>query len=488
MAPRSRRGIFWVSKQKPKAETNPGLVSAPETNPGLVSRANPPKPIRDWFLAIEGATQMVTRRDFLSAAAVTTGAALVPAISDAQTPAPTPAPPSIAALSSARDLAKPITNDERLARVDNARRLMTDQKMGAVLLAGGTSTVYFTNVRWWLSERFFGVFVTAKGDHFAVCPAFEEERAREQLTAGPLGAIPVLTWHEHESPYALAAKGLRDRGLGTAAIGIEETVRWVFSESLAKAAPTLSLVSGTPITAGCRGIKTAHEIELMRLAARVTLKAYDAAWKALREGMTQNDFGALVSAAHAKLGFQGSAGVQTGVFAALPHGSVTPQVIREGTILLIDGGCSIEGYSSDISRTFVLGKPTDKMKRVFDIVRKAQDAALKTARPGVAAEAVDAAARKVVEDGGYGPAYNYFSHRLGHGMGMDGHEWPYLVKGNTMPLAPGMTFSNEPGIYIRGEFGVRTEDDMLITPAGAELFTPQAPSLEDPFGSGTPLP
>ena len=431
---------------------------------------------------------MVSRRDFLSVAAVSAGATLAPNLAGAQPPGQPPLPPSIAALASVKDRAKPITNDERQARIDKARSLMAAGKVDAVMLAGGTSTVYFTNVRWWLSERFFAIILSAKGDHFAVCPAFEEERAREQLTAGPLGPIPVLTWNEHESPYALTARGLKDRGLATSTLGIEETVRWVFSEGIAKAAPTLSLVSGTPVTAGCRGVKTAHEIELMRLAAHVTLKAYAAAWKALKEGMTQNDFAGLVSAAHARLGFQGSAGVQTGIYSALPHGSVTPQVVREGTILLIDGGCSIEGYSSDISRTFVLGKPSDKMKKVFDIVRRAQDAALKTARPGLPAEAVDAAARKVVEDAGYGPSYNYFSHRLGHGMGMDGHEWPYLVKGNTMPLAPGMTFSNEPGVYIRGEFGVRTEDDMLITPAGAELFTPQAPSLEDPFGIGTPLP
>jgi len=429
---------------------------------------------------------MFSRRRLLSLAAVSAGATVAPRFAAATPDDQAPVPPSIAALTSMKALATPITNQERLARVDRARALMASNKMDAVLLAGGTSTVYFTNVRWWLSERFFGIFMTAKGDHFAVCPAFEEERAREQLTAGPLGNIPVLTWHEHEDPYALSAKGLRDRGIAAGRVGIEETVRFVFSDSLAKAAPALSAVSGTPVTAGCRGVKEPHEIELMRLAAHVTLRAYAAAWKALKEGMTQSEFGGLVSAAHAKLGFSGSAGVQTGIYSALPHGSVAPQVIREGTILLIDGGCSVEGYSSDISRTFVLGRPADKMKQVFDIVRRAQDAALKTARPGLPCEAVDAAARKVVEDAGYGPGYTYFSHRLGHGMGMDGHEWPYLVKGNTLPMAPGMTFSNEPGIYIRGEFGVRCEDDMLITPSGAELFTPQTPSLEDPFGSGTP--
>jgi len=430
---------------------------------------------------------MVTRRDFLSAAAVSAGATLTPSLLHAETPDQAPAPPAIAALTSMKDRATPITNAERQTRVERARALMSASKMDALVLAGGTSTVYFTNVRWWLSERFFSVVLTAKGDHFAVSPAFEEDRAREQLTAGPLGNIPVLTWHEHEDPYALTAKGLKDRGLATGTLGIEETVRYVFSDGLAKAAPAVTLTSGTPITAGCRGVKTAHEIELMRLAAHVTLKAYAAAWKSLKAGMTQNDFAALVSSAHARLGFQGSAGVQTGIYSALPHGSVTPQVIREGTILLIDGGCNVEGYSSDISRTFVLGKPTDKMKKVFDVVRAAQDAALKTARPGLPAEQVDAAARKVVVDAGFGPDYTYFSHRLGHGLGMDGHEWPYLVRGNKLLLAPGMTFSNEPGVYIRGEFGVRCEDDMLITPNGAELFTPQAESLENPMAGAERL-
>jgi len=219
----------------------------------------------------------------------------------------------------------------------------------------------------------------------------------------------------------------------------------------------------------------------MQLASTVTLKAYEAAWQALADGMTQNDFAQLVSAAHSRLGFSGSAGVQVGQYSALPHGSVQPQIIKEGSILLIDGGCSVEGYASDISRTFVLGKATDKMKRVFDIERKAQDAALAAAKPGVPCEAIDAAARKVIVDAGFGPDYKYFTHRVGHGMGMDGHEWPYLVRGNKLPLAPGMTFSDEPGIYIRGEFGVRVEDDMYITPDGAKLFTPQSESLEKPF-------
>ena len=427
---------------------------------------------------------MTTRRNFLKLSSIGAVAAGTRTLSaqPATLPAQGGLPAPIASLTSMKALARPITTDERRARVEKARRLMSDTKIDALLLAGGTSLVYFANVRWWISERFFGIVVPVKGTAFVVCPAFEEDRAREQLALGPFGDAEVRTWQEDQDPYALVRDALRERGLATGTLGIEETTRFVFSDGVAKAAPAVRAVSGTPITAGCRGVKDAHEIELMRLGAQVTLKAYEAAWRALREGMTQADFSRLVSQAHQQLGFQGSAGVQVGEYSALPHGSATPQVIREGSILLIDGGCSVEGYSSDISRTFVLGKATDRMNQVFDVTRRGQDAALAAARPGVPCEAVDAAARKAIETGGFGPGYKYFTHRLGHGMGMDGHEWPYLVKGNALPLAPGMTFSNEPGIYIRGEFGVRVEDDMLITENGAELFTPQSPSLEQPFG------
>jgi Xaa-Pro dipeptidase len=392
-------------------------------------------------------------------------------------------PPPIAALSSMADRAKPITSDERRGRIEKARALMAKEKIDALMLCSGTSLVYFTGMRWSGAERLFAFVLPQKGEPFVVCPAFEEDRAREQIALGPFagGAADVRTWQEHESPYERVAQGLRDRGVSSGRLGVEETTKFVFSDGVAQAAPTVKLVSGTPITAGCRMIKDAHEQALMRLASEVTWKAYKAAYESLKEGMTQNDFARLVSAAHSRLGFSGGAGVQVGPHSALPHGSIQPQVIREGTILLIDGGCSAEGYASDISRTFVLGKATDKMKRVFDVERKAQDAALAAARPGVPCEAVDAAARKVIDDAGFGPGYAHFTHRVGHGMGMDGHEWPYLVKGNTLPLAPGMTFSDEPGIYIRGEFGVRLEDDMLITESGAELFSTQSESLEKPF-------
>ncbi|HKB54680.1 MAG TPA: M24 family metallopeptidase, partial [Ramlibacter sp.] len=259
-------------------------------------------------------------------------------------------------------------------------------------------------------------------------------------------------------------------------------VRYVFSDGAGHALPAMSLTSATPVTAGCRMVKTDHEVALMRLAAAVTIRAYHAAWQSIREGMTQQDVSDLVAAGHRRQGFAGDATVQVGEYSALPHGSRTPQTIREGTIVMVDGGCKVEGYVSDITRTFVLGAPSDEMRKVFEIVYRAQTAALETARPGLECQAVDAAARKVIVDAGYGPDYTYFGHRLGHGMGMDGHEWPYLVRGNTLALRPNMMFSDEPGIYIPGKFGVRIEDDMHITADGAELLTPRSPSLDQPFG------
>jgi Xaa-Pro dipeptidase len=404
--------------------------------------------------------------------------------------APTgPLPSSIASLQSMRGQATPISVDERRARIERARQLMAENKLDAILLTGGTSLTYFTGIRWGGSERLFAVAIPAKGNPFCVCPAFEEDRAREQLALGPLASTEVRTWQEDESPFERVAAGLKDRGLSSGQVGVEETTKFVFSDSIAAVAPALKMVSATPVTAGCRMIKDTHELALMRLASQVTLKAYEAVFHAMTPGMTQNDVGALLDAAYGRLGFPGFASVQVGEYTALPHGSIKPQTIREGTIIMIDDGCTVEGYQSDITRTWVLGKATDKMKQVFDIVHRAQAAALKAAKPGVPLDAVDAAARGVITDAGYGPGFKYFTHRLGHGMGMDGHEWPYLVKNNmfgwtkSLALKPGMVFSDEPGIYIRGEFGVRLEDDMHVTPGGAELFTPQSPSIEQPFGS-----
>jgi Xaa-Pro dipeptidase len=373
--------------------------------------------------------------------------------------------------------------------------LMSENALDAIVLMEGTSLRYFTGIRWWGGERMFALVLPAKGAAFYVCPAFEEERARELLADAPGGKNPdvrtdvradVRTWQEDDNPYQLVAQGLKERSITTGKIGIEETVRFLFFDGIAKDAPQVTLGAAVPVTAGCRMIKSAHEIALMHLANQVTLAAYEAVYHALREGMTQQQVEDLIAAAYGQLGFPGEASVQVGEYTALPHGSSTPQVIREGSIVMIDDGCTVEGYQSDITRTFVLGKAPekvrDKMNKVFDIVHRAQSAALAAARPGVECGAVDAAARKVITDAGYGPDYKYFSHRLGHGIGMDMHEWPYLVRGNTTKLQPNIATSNEPGIYIRGEFGIRLEDDMHIKEDGAELFTPQSLSLEDPFG------
>jgi len=436
---------------------------------------------------------MPSRRSFLRNAGA--GLALTPGFASVLTPgalvgqgigasnSPASLPPSIAALKAMKDRAKPITTEERRARIEQARRLMTERQIDALMLMGGTSLVYFSNIRWGGGERLFALILPAKGEPFFVCPAFERERAEEQIALSPFtGSGEVRTWEEDESPYLRVAEGLRDRGLSSGRLGMEETVRFVFSDGVGKAAPAVNIVSGTPVTAGCRMHKTDHEIELMRLAAQVTITAYEAAWRALEPGMTQHQFRRLIDAAYSQLGFPGEASVNVGQYSALPHGSIQPQTIREGEIVMIDDGCAVEGYFSDITRTFVLGKPTDKMRQVFAIVHRAQKAALETAHPGVEAQAVDAAARKLIANAGYGPDYKYFKHRLGHGMGMDMHEWPYLVRGDSIKLEPNMTFSDEPGIYIRGEFGVRLEDDMHVMENGAELFTGQSASLEKPFG------
>ena len=434
---------------------------------------------------------MVSRRSFLSIAGAAAGLSVTRVSAQrgrGGSEAAGPVPASIAALTSMRDQAKPITSAERSARIERAKKLMAEQKIDAVVLAGGTSLLYFTGMRWGNSERLFAVVIPKTGAPYVVCPGFEEDRAREQLALGPLAHTDVATWQEDESPFERVVLGLKDRGIATGRVGVEETSKFVFADSIAGAAPGLHVTSATPVTAGCRMIKDAHEVALMRLACQVTLKCYEAVFKALKPGMTQNDVGSLISAAYGRLGFPGFASVQVGEYTALPHGSITPQTIREGTIIMIDDGCTVEGYQSDITRTFVLGQATDKMKKVFDLVHAAQTAALKAARPGVALEAIDAAGRKVIVDAGYGPGFKYFSHRLGHGMGMDGHEWPYLVKNNmfgwekALKLQTGMVFSDEPGIYIKGEFGVRLEDDMHVTENGAELFTPQSPSIESPFG------
>ncbi len=421
---------------------------------------------------------MFSRRDVLKTGALAVGASVLPAMAQAEAPLP----PSIQELKSMREQARAITAEERRQRLQRARQLMAANKLDAMFMIGGSSLVYFAGVSWWNSERLGALIVPARGEAFFVAPAFEEDRLREQLARGPFDKPDVRVWQEDEDPYRLVAQGLKDRGLAAGTLAMEERVTFVFSHGVAQAAPALKVVSATPVTAGCRQVKSAHELELMTLANQATWLVYRAVYQAMKPGMTQPDVNALLRAAYARVGFRGDAFVQVGEYTALPHGSIAPQVIHEGTAILIDGGCNVEGYDSDITRTWVLGKATDKQKRVFEIVQRAQRAALAAARPRAACESVDAAARTVISDAGYGPGYKFFTHRVGHGIGLDGHEWPYLVRGNRLPLAPGMSFSDEPGIYIRGEFGVRLEDCMHITANGAALFTTPSPSIEHPFG------
>ncbi len=436
---------------------------------------------------------MLTRRDLLSLPAALAAAAgarvLIAQGRPDRAAGSARLPESVAGLTSMRQQARPITNGERLARIDRARALMAEQKMDALVLAAGSSLTYFTNIRWGISERLSAVILPRAGEPFFVCPAFEEDRLREQIALGPFGGgrADVRPWQEDESPYRLVADGLRDRGAAAGRAGVDETTPFVWSDAIATAAPALKIVSGTPVTAGCRMIKDAHELELVQLAGAATLRVYAAVHAAIHPGMTVQEVQALIDAGYARVGFAGEASVQTGEYTALPHGSIAPQTIGAGTIVMIDDGCSVEGYQSDLTRTFVVGRPTDRMKRVFDLVRRAQGAALAAARPGVVLADIDTAARAVITAGGYGPGFRYFTHRVGHGMGMDIHEWPYLVNRNMYgwdeaPAArPGMVFSNEPGIYIKGAFGVRLEDDMYITEDGAKLMTPPSASIEHPF-------
>jgi Xaa-Pro dipeptidase len=373
---------------------------------------------------------------------------------------------------------KPLGPEDYEARLEKARRLMAEFKIDALFLTGGADLVYFTSVSWWTSERPFGALVNRQGRTVWVCPAFEKERAKELIPAGQ----EVRVWEEHESPYKLIGGAMDDLGVRAGRLGISPSTNAFIVFGIKQDVPGLELVPGAIITEACRGTKTAKEIAYMDLANKITKLAYREGFNKLREGMSQRDLSGLISAAHQKMGVSGSGGPQFGLGTAFPHGSRVPRPLRDGDVIVVDGGCGVEGFRSDVTRTIVFGESSDKQRKIWDIVKKAQTAALKAARPGAGCEDVDAAARNVVEDAGYGPGYKYFVHRLGHGIGLEGHEYPYLVKGNKLKLELGMTFSNEPGIYIYGDFGVRTEDCMVVTENGGRILGGmEAVSIEQPF-------
>jgi Xaa-Pro dipeptidase len=341
--------------------------------------------------------------------------------------------------------------------------------LDALVVGPGSSLRYFTGAEWGLSERFLGFVLGRRGDPVWVVPAFERDRALEQIQVGS----DVRAWEEDRSPYALVAQALKEAG-ATGRVGIEEAMPFAFSDGIAQADPALRIASGTPVTAGCRMVKDAHELALMRRACEITLRAHRAVFESLKEGVTVAEASAWSAAAHKGLGVRGGSLVLFGPDAAFPHGTEKPRPLRPGDVVLIDGGCRLHGYSSDITRTAVFGQPpSERQRRIWDLVRQAQQAAFAAARPGVECQAIDAAARKVIDDGGFGPGYKSFTHRLGHGIGLDGHEWPYMVRGNAQKLVAGMTFTDEPGIYLPGELGIRHEDTVAVTESGCENLVPK---------------
>ncbi len=430
----------------------------------------------------EDSTLQTSRRRFLSGTAAISALALAPKTSARLDDSGGTLPPAFSALKPLGSQVHPVTADEFLSRQRQAQKLMAElsPKYDALFVAPGTSLYYFTGIRWGGSERLLALVIPRSGDPIVIVPGFEEGRLREKLHF----PAEVRVWQEDESPTKIAAAALGDRGIRTGRMGVEETATFTFFDHLRAAAPGFECVSADPVTIACRGRKSAHELELMRLACDATFDVFRAVFASLKEGMSQDDIGKLVEGGFSKMGLHGGALVLLGASAALPHGTIKPQKLKDGDVVLIDGGCVVEGYESDVTRTGVFGKPPEKVARVYEIVRKAQDAALDAARAGRLSGTVDDAARKVVTDAGFGPDYKFFTHRLGHGIGLDGHEHPYLVRGSRTVLEPGMTFSNEPGIYIPGEFGLRCEDDMVIAADGpAQLLTQGfAVSLEKPLG------
>ncbi len=378
-------------------------------------------------------------------------------------------PDAIKNLKPMTDGVRPITDGERRARVEKARRLMRENRLGAVYMESGSSMYYFTGVR----GNGLSVVMPANGEPVWI----GGPGARK--TAGDYRA-----WQEPEALFRVVAQSLKDRGVTSGRAGLEEQVRFGVFEGLRKEAPALEFALATPVTAGCRTIKSPAEIALMQHANDVTIAAYRAGLATLHEGMTQYELSGNIGAAYRALGYPGDAAVSFGKYTAFPHGSIQPQKLREGDNILIDDGCTVEGYKSDITRALVFGKPTARQREIWNLERKAQDAALAAAKPGATCERVDAAARKAITDFGFGPGYKApgLPHRTGHGIGLDIHEWTYLVRGNQTRLEPGMCFSDEPMIAIYGEFGVRLEDCMYITEDGVRTFSKQSPAIDQPFG------
>jgi Xaa-Pro dipeptidase len=414
-----------------------------------------------------------TRRTLLRAAAATPLLALPAALRAAE--------PDLSALSDMTGAAQPIGEGERKARIARAQDLMRANGIGAVVIEAGSSLIYFTGVRWGRSERLTCAILPVEGEPCIVTPFFEEPSVRESL------GVPaeVRVWQEDQDPLTVVAGFLKDRKLAGRPIGIEETDRYFIVDGMKKVLPDARLVSGNPVVRGCRMIKTAPEIALMQLATDVTIAAYRWTYPRIEAGMSNRDIGALMAAATQKLG--GSVEfnlILLGEAAAYPHGSRKPQRVTPGEVVLMDCGCTVQGYQSDVSRTFVFGTASAEQRKVWGQVAEGQRTAFAAARIGATAGSVDDAVRRYYTSLGYGPDYKLpgLSHRTGHGIGLDGHEPVNLVRGETTRLAPGMCFSNEPGIYIPGSFGVRIEDCFHMTAEGPKWFSVPPRSIDAPMG------
>lgn len=391
------------------------------------------------------------------------------------------AEPDLAGLSDMTGGAVPIGRQERQRRLARAQALMKANGIGAILIEPGSSMVYFTGVRWGRSERLTAAILPAEGEPCIVTPFFEEPSVRETL------AVPaeVRVWQEDQNPLAIVAGFLRDRKLVGRPVGIEETARFFAFDGLQKALPGVRLVSANPVVRGCRMVKTPAEIALMQLATDVTMAAYRWVYPRVETGMTGAEVGALMSAATRKLGGAPEFSMALiGEASAYPHGSKQVHRVADGQVVLMDCGCTVHGYQSDVSRTWVHGRASAEQRKVWDIVAKGQQVALAAAKIGAPAGSIDDAVRRFYEAQGYGPGYRLpgLSHRTGHGIGMDGHEPVNLVHGEATPLAPGMCFSDEPGLYLPGKFGIRIEDCFHMTEAGPAWFSTPPQSIETPIG------
>jgi len=387
--------------------------------------------------------------------------------------------PSSAGLKSLTADAKPISADERRARIAKVQTLMNERKIAALLIEPGSTLDYFTGIRWRRSERITLAVIPARGEVLVVTPAFEEPSVRETLQVGG----DVRTWNEHESPIELIVEGLRLRGAVSGVVAVESTTRFFIVDGLRQASNAYDIISGDPLVRACRLVKSPAELALMQSANNVTLEALHFVHAHVKLGMSSADISALMDRTTVALGGTPEfALVLLNEASAYPHGSLQVQTVREGSTILMDCGCTVHGYQSDISRTWVFGPATARQRKVWNTVKRGQEIALETAKIGLPAGTIDDAVRRYYESEGWGPGYRLpgLSHRTGHGIGLDGHEPAYLVHGDASPLQAGMCFSDEPGIYIPGEFGVRLEDCWVMTASGPQLFTPFAKSVDEP--------